>query len=387
MSDMPSEQPPQESPAPERPAFIAVGLDARWLRRSLAIIIIALLLWQIIQWSWTALAGFAFNLLLAFLIAMSFDPVVSALVRRGWKRGLATALVLGLVYLIAAGFLVLFGSLFVQQLSQLASTLPETVTEIVSWLNGAFGLNIDTNAAVNTFVLTPEQLGNYASRWQGGIMGLVTGVLSVVVNVVVIVVFSFYLAADAPRIRRTIASWMPQDSQRVVITVWDISIEKAGSFVLSKIILATISSVAYSAFFFFIGVPFWLPMGVFVGFVGQFIPMIGTYIGLAVPIVFTLTVKPINALWIVLFGTAYQQIETYLLTPRLANRVMSMNSGLALAAVFIGAALFGPVGAIIGIPLLAIVIAVAETYGRRYDLVPELARHGEYEGPHTPPSA
>ncbi|MFM7599472.1 MAG: AI-2E family transporter, partial [Actinomycetota bacterium] len=281
--------------------------------------------------------------------------------------------------------LVLFGSLFVQQLGQLASSLPETVTEIVVWLNNTFGLAIDSKQAVDSFALTPEQLGNFASQWQGGVVGLVAGVLNVFVNLVVIIVFSFYLAADAPRIRRTIASWMPQESQRVVITVWDISIEKAGSFVLSKIILASISSVAYSAFFFLIGVPFWLPMGVFVGFVGQFIPMVGTYIGLAVPMVFTLTVKPINALWIVLFGTAYQQLETYLLTPRLANRVMSMNSGLALAAVFIGAALFGPVGAIIGIPLLAIVIAVAETYGHRYDLVPELERKGEYEDPNYPP--
>lgn len=376
---------PSDAPRPERPAFITVGLDARWLRRSLFIIVAAIILWQIIQWSWTALAGFAFNILLAFLIAMSFDPVISALVRRNWKRGLATALVLGVVYLIGAGFLVLFGSLFVQQLGQLASSLPETVTEIVVWLNNTFGLAIDSKQAVDSFALTPEQLGNFASQWQGGVMGLVTGVLNVFVNLVVIIVFSFYLAADAPRIRRTIASWMPQESQRVVITVWDISIEKAGSFVLSKIILASISSVAYSAFFFLIGVPFWLPMGVFVGFVGQFIPMVGTYIGLAVPMVFTLTVKPINALWIVLFGTAYQQLETYLLTPRLANRVMSMNSGLALAAVFIGAALFGPVGAIIGIPLLAIVIAVAETYGHRYDLVPELERKGEYEDPNYPP--
>ena len=51
---------------------------------------------------------------------------------------------------------------------------------------------------------------------------------------------------------------------------------------------------------------------------------------------------------------------------------MAINSGVALASVFIGAALFGPIGAIIGIPVIAIVIAVIETYGRRYELDPEL---------------
>ena len=51
---------------------------------------------------------------------------------------------------------------------------------------------------------------------------------------------------------------------------------------------------------------------------------------------------------------------------------MDINSGVALAAVFVGAALFGPIGAIIGIPLVAIIIAVIETYGRRYELHPDL---------------
>jgi len=74
--------------------------------------------------------------------------------------------VLGVVYLLAAGFLVLFGSLFVQQLTQLVSTLPQIVTDLVAWLNGTFGLSIDAAAAVETFSLTPEQLGVYASQWQ-----------------------------------------------------------------------------------------------------------------------------------------------------------------------------------------------------------------------------
>jgi predicted PurR-regulated permease PerM len=52
---------------------------------------------------------------------------------------------------------------------------------------------------------------------------------------------------------------------------------------------------------------------------------------------------------------------------------MDIHAGLALASVFIGAALFGPIGAIIGIPLMAIVLAVVETYVARYELAPDLA--------------
>ena len=73
-----------------------------------------------------------------------------------------------------------------------------------------------------------------------------------------------------------------------------------------------------------------------------------------------------------LFATVYQQIETYLFTPRISKRTMDVNPGIALAAVFIGAAIWGPIGALIGIPLAAAVVAVVGTYGHRYELVPQL---------------
>ena len=52
---------------------------------------------------------------------------------------------------------------------------------------------------------------------------------------------------------------------------------------------------------------------------------------------------------------------------------MDMLPALGLAAVFVGAAMFGPIGALIGIPLAAALLAVIDTYGHRYELVPELS--------------
>ena len=75
-----------------------------------------------------------------------------------------------------------------------------------------------------------------------------------------------------------------------------------------------------------------------------------------------------------MFATAYQQVENYILTPRISTKTMDINSGIALAAVFVGAALFGPIGAVIGIPIVAIVIAVIEAYGHRYALHPIVER-------------
>jgi hypothetical protein len=99
----------------------------------------------------------------------------------------------------------------------------------------------------------------------------------------------------------------------------------------------------------------------------------------AVPVVVALADKPSNAIWIVLFAIVYQQIETYVFTPKVSHRTMEVNPAIALAAVFIGAAIWGPIGAIIGVPIVAVVVSVVETYGRRYELVPALASDPESE--------
>ncbi len=65
----------------------------RFLRKTIVIILVAILLFQLFEWTAIRLAGFLFNILLAWLLAISFDPLVTGLARRGMRRGLATTIV------------------------------------------------------------------------------------------------------------------------------------------------------------------------------------------------------------------------------------------------------------------------------------------------------
>ena len=94
---------------------------------------------------------------------------------------------------------------------------------------------------------------------------------------------------------------------------------------------------------------------------------------MALPALFALIGKPINALWIVLFATVYQQIENYVFTPKVSRKTMDVHPAIALGSVIAGAALFGPIGALIGIPLAAVALAIMNTFSQRHELVPELA--------------
>ncbi len=377
MTDAPDPTPPQaQDPAPEsgtrQVRFIA--LEPKYLRRALVLVIGALLAFQVITWAWTLLAHFLFNLLLAWLVAISFDPIVSRLAHRGMRRGAATAIVAVATVVLILAFIAVFGSLLAAQVSELLLALPAVIIDTVEWINGTFDARINPVELTSNLNLTPQQITELASQYGGGIFGFFTGVVGVVFDFVTVLVFSFYFSADAPRIKRFVASWLRPERQVVFIRVWDISVAKAGGFVISRLFLATLSALFHCLFFAVIGVPYWLPMGIFAGVVSQFIPTIGTYIGVAVPALFALFSDPMDAIWIAVFALVYQQVENYVFTPRISNKTMDVNSGVALASVFIGAALFGPIGAIIGIPLVAIVIAVVEAYGQRYAIHPDVHR-------------
>jgi predicted PurR-regulated permease PerM len=356
---------------PER-AVQWVAFEPRLLRRTIFTVVTALVIAAGLLWSANQLRGFLFNLLLAWLLAISFDPLVSGLARRGLRRGFATALVATGGIALVAGFLLLFGGALAQQVAGLVIALPTLVLDIVEWVNGTFEAGINPTEITENLSLTTEQVTAIASSLAGGVLGLFASVVGAVFSLVTILVFSFYFSADAPRIKRFLASLLRPERQVIFLNVWDISVQKAGGFVISKIALATLSAIAHVGFFWFIDIPYWLPMGIFAGVVSQFIPTIGTYIGVALPALFAAFSDPLDIIWIILFATIYQQIENYVFTPRISTATMDINSGVALASVFIGAALFGPIGAIIGIPLAAIIIAVMEAYTKRYTVHPDI---------------
>ena len=141
---------------------------------------------------------------------------------------------------------------------------------------------------------------------------------------------------------------------------------------VSKVIMALASATAHSIFFAAIGLPYWLPLGLITGITSQFIPTIGTYLGIMIPLLFAAFTHPIDALFIAIFATVYQQFENYLLSPRLSKITMDIHPAIAFGSVIIFANLFGAIGAIVSIPLAAALVSIFNTYGMRYELIPEL---------------
>lgn len=323
-------------------------------------------------WAFQAVSSFLFLLLLAWLLSIAMEPMVLWLIRRGLRRGAASGVVLlGLVVLVL-GLGALFGQLFLVQAAELRDAFPSAVSNGVDWVNATFRTNFNAGQIQANLSLTPERLGQLAQQFGGGLLGVFGTVLTVVFNLVTILVFAYYLSADSVRLRQTIGSFLPPRYQPVLMTVWTIAVEKTGGYVVSRLVLALLSAVAHAVFFWAIDVPFWLPLGIVAGITAQFVPVIGTYIGVIVPALFALLHRPLSVVWIVVFATIYQQLESYWFTPKISKRTMDVHPAIALAAVFVGVELFGAIGALIGIPVAAAIVTILETFRRRHELLPEL---------------
>ena len=355
-----SEDKPSEPPSRQRNT-------PRWLRPAVLYVLLAVAAYQLSGWLFVNLRDFLGLLFLAWLLSITLEPVVDRLDRFGMRRGAATGLVLFGLIAFVIGFLALFGTLLAEQLGQLLKALPDAITTVTEWSNRTFDTNFSTGDEL--IKLTPETIKDLAQRFTPGVLGVVSSVVSVVFQALTLLLFVFYMSAEGPSLRRTISSWFPARQQKIIATVWETSVEKAGGYVVSRLILGAISAIGTGIFLMIIGVPYWLPLALWTGIVSQFVPTLGTYLAIALPAIIAAANDPIDGLWVVLFGTAYQQVENYVLHPRITSRTVSIHPAVAFGSVIVGASLFGAMGALVSVPVVAVLQALVETYGHRYELV------------------
>ena len=365
------------SAAPQEGLVVTVRFDRRSVWRSGLILVGLVVGLLLFLWLFSMLSHFLFLLVLAWLFATALEPGIRWLVQKGRSRGVATAVMGGSAVLVALVLAAVFGQLFFTQIAEFVRGLPDLTTTVVDWVNRRFGTDLDPTTISSRLHLDPSQIAGWAGSLSGGVLGVVGSLSAVLFDLVTVLVFGFYFAGAGPRLIHTLASWMPPRVQEVFITITEITMAKTGGYVVSKIVLAAVSAFFHGIFFAAIGVPYWLPFALFVGITAQFVPIVGTYLGVILPVVATVFDSPWKAIAIIAFAAVYQQIETYVFTPRVSERTMDVNPAIALGAVFVGAAIWGPLGALIGIPLAAAGVAILDTYSHRYELVPDVLNVGE----------
>ncbi|MEY9876836.1 putative PurR-regulated permease PerM [Streptacidiphilus sp. MAP12-33] len=355
-------------PAVDSPRPRAGGMP-RWLPRAVVLVLVLVGLFQLLSWAFLQLTGFLATLLVSFVISLAMEPAVDRMAARGMRRGLATFLVFLVTFVVGAGFVAAMVTLLVDQVGQVASQLPHLLRETLDWCNSTFGTHFSMDKLQQALIDNAGSVEAWAQKAANNIWGVSSSLLGGVFQLFTIALFTFYFTADGPRLRRAVCSVLPPHRQQEVLRAWEVGIEKTGGYLYSRALLALFSAVAHFAVLALLGIPYAAALAIWVGVVSQFVPTIGTYLAGALPILVALTVNPWYALWILAFVIVYQQVENYLLQPRITARTVEIHPAIAFGSVIVGAALLGAVGALIAIPVTATATAFAGSYIRRYELV------------------
>lgn len=320
--------------------------------------------------------GVIFIVLMAWFFALAISPGVDRLSRR-MSRGLATLIMMGGLAAFLALFLFAFGQLLVDQLVAIVRELPDLFARVIEWFNATFGTSYKASELLAEIDFTDDNIREFSLRIATGILGFAASILASVFGLFTFGLIAFYISADGPRLRRWIASLFPARTQRVFINVWDTTAEKVGRYVAARALLATINSVTSGIVFFAVGLPYWLPMAIWTGVVAQFVPMIGTYIAIILPVIIgLLSGNPWLGVIVLVWAVLYQQVENLTIEPRISARAVDVNPAVAFSAVLLGAALFGVAGALLAIPVVAMVITLIGLYAKRHELIAEIDSGG-----------
>ncbi len=382
----PAAPPPQEGgraaapaasgsgPPPETGAPAAARMP-RWLPRAMVLALALYACLQLGTWAFHQLIGLLVNVLIAFFIALAVEPAVSRMAARGMRRGLATFLVFSAVLVTGVGFVVILGSVLAGQIIDMVEDLPTYIDSVIRWVNGTFHTEL-SRVEVQDSLLRSDWLQKYVQNSASGVLDVSAQVLGGLFRLLTIFLFSFYFAADGPRLRRALCSVLPPNRQAEVLRAWEIAVDKTGGYLYSRGLMALVSGLAHFVLLEFLGVPYAPALAVWVGLVSQFIPTIGTYLAGALPMLIAFTVDPWYAVWVLGFVVVYQQFENYVLQPKLTARTVDIHPAVAFGSVVAGTALLGAVGALIAIPAVATLQAFLGAYVKRYDVADERRLQG-----------
>ena len=310
-----------------------------------------------------------YMLFLATFVAIALEPAVQTLVRRGWRRRRATMLVFGIALILFVGFLVALIPVFATQAALLIENVPEYLQALQNFASGFFEVDLVDPALTDQFEDLGTILQQYGSTVAGGVFAIGNTVFGAIFQMVTVALFGYYLVAEGPTWRRTLLAMLPTERQREALNIWEISVDKTGGYVYSRVVLAIAAGLFTFVVLVVLKVPSAAALAVWMGVLSQFVPVIGTYVGLVLPALAALSISPGTALWVVIAMIAYQQLENYLIAPRVTARTMAIHPAVTIGALIAGASLLGGMGAVLALPVAATIQALISTTIQRHNLI------------------
>jgi predicted PurR-regulated permease PerM len=274
-----------------------------------------------------------------FVISLGLQPALAALERRGLRRGsaMATIILAGLVLMGGAAAAIV--PTVISQAANAYERIPEFVDELS-----------ERSPMIGGFV---EDFDLAEMNGDEGTAGLAGGLAIGVFNTVTLMLLIPYFAVSFPALKLRLFQLLRREHREDYIFVISRATELTSNYIMGNLIISLVAGVVTFIGLSLIGVPYALALSVWVA-ITDLIPAFGALIG-AVPV---LAVAGLSGtaefVWALLLIVVYQQIENYVIAPRVMKKAVDLSPPVVIIALMIGATLAGIVGGLLALPIAAL---------------------------------
>lgn len=347
-----------------RPGQASPVVVPRWVQ--LVVLPLALLgLWALAR----AAGPVLLILLAAATLALILNPLVKVLHRRRVPRGLAILLVYVAMFTVIGGVGVLLANPVSTQVSRFERHVPSFIRQanrdlasLQRWLDRR-GIKVQVQQQGQTALQTLEKnvvkgSGNVVSFTRD----LLGGVLTVGFDLVLVLVLSVYLLVYADSIGELVRRIMPP-GDGTPEDDFPLLVQRAVfGYVRGQLLFSLLMGASAAIALWIIGMIGIFPDGAryavfFGGFYGlmELVPYIGPILGAAPAVLVALFNDPVSAIWVTLLFVALQQLEGHVVAPQVFRISLRINPILIILSLLIGYQIYGIAGALVALPVAAVI--------------------------------
>ncbi len=220
--------------------------------------------------------------------------------------------------------------------------------------------NLMTNINFDTDSIKNELMGIISGLLTSSI-SLVIGVIGVIINLFISIVFSIYILTGKEKLQmqctRILKAYLKGKTAGKIIEIGKTANKIFRNFFTVQCLEATILGTLCILGMLILKIPYAVPIGVLVG-VTALIPVVGAFLGIIIGSILIVSVNPIKVITFVIFVLILQQVEGNVIYPKVVGNSVGLPGMWVLFAVTVGGSLFGIVGMLLGVPFVSVIYTV-----------------------------
>jgi len=315
-------------------------------------ITIAIIFGLFVAWQ---IKGILLSLVIAYILMSGFAPLVDWFEKEGVNK--TVAVLATFILIISVLGLLIFAVIppLIVQTRELILSLPQYIDNLDRFVQTKNGLPNITIDDITQFLT--QRIDKALTNVLSVILNVFTGFLTFIT----VAVFSFYLLLERDKIKQNLFIFFPHLSKERVYRLGHKIEEKLGAWLRGQVTLMLLVGAATWLGLTILGIKYALPLAVVAGIL-EIVPIIGPIISAVPAIIIAFVQNPVLVIAVIILYLVVQQVENYLLVPKVMERAVGLSPLIIIFALLVGGSLLGIIGALLAVPVTAIIQVILEDF-------------------------